>query len=71
MAKIDIRENEDAKVTEIKFSDDEQLTLLDGTTFYLRGEADEFYINAYDIDHLIKALKKAKEIWYPEVQQNV
>jgi len=64
--RIDVRENQkDDVVDEIVFGEEEEVIQKVGaTTFYVTGE-DETSVELWisDIDNMIKALEKAKELW--------
>jgi hypothetical protein len=63
--KIDIRNEEvkEYKIIEIVFSDTDSI-IIDGVNVMILDKEDdtEYYIAYGDIDNMIKALKKAKEI---------
>jgi len=64
--RIDVRENQkDDVVDEIVFGEDgEVIQKAEATTFYVTGEDEtpvELWIS--DIDNMIKALEKAKDLW--------
>ena len=64
--RIDVRENQkDDVVDEIVFGEDgEVIQKAEATTFYVTGE-DETSVELWisDIDNMIKALEKARELW--------
>ena len=66
MRELDIRDlEEDEEITRIRFSDDDWLEqgsfALDIVTGTHRRQQSRVYLS--DIDNLILALKKAKELW--------
>ena len=61
MATINIREEgEEEEVTSIVFGEDGSF-LINSTSFSIEVSDNEIYKS--DIDYLIKALQKAKELW--------
>jgi len=67
MATLDIRDKVKEEITEIKFDDsNDRLVMADAVTvgIYFDDEEKTKYLCEYaDIDNMIKALKKAKELW--------
>jgi hypothetical protein len=61
---IDIRETQDDEIEGIKFDDSGEYIFPIGSAIYYKyGDADVPLIYFEDIDNLIAALKKAKELW--------
>lgn len=63
---IDIRNNVETQITKIRFAEDDYLEVYESDPSILRiadGCGCETYIYIKDIDNLIKALEKAKEVF--------
>jgi hypothetical protein len=64
MAKIDIREiDEDEEITEIYFTDDEYLSILESNVLYVHSDGKKIPIFLESIPNMIVALEHAKAIW--------
>ncbi len=64
MAKINIREEEDKYIDTIVFGEhEERLYEYDSSLILIRDQSYRVAIIKSDIDYLIKALQKAKELW--------
>lgn len=67
MSVIDIRKEKDDVVTRIEFSDmfacNTILGSPGGQDIVIAGETEAVLVSMRDIDNLIKALEKAKELW--------
>ena len=69
MASIDIREDEQAKINEVRFADDLYISTSNNSDIFsivseFESEHDNEVVNigCEDIDNLIKALQKVKEL---------
>ena len=61
---FDVRNLDDNKITGIRFSDTSVLTCLSDTGCLLvDGDGDRVMINMKEVDDLIKALNKYKEVY--------
>lgn len=62
--KYDVRDDGESKITEIVFSDEDSLYIVDN---YIRfkedGEESNYAVHVSHIDDMIAALQKAKEVW--------
>lgn len=64
MAKIDIRDmDEDEEITEIYFTDDEYLSILESNVFYVHSDGKKVPIFLKSIPSMIAALEYAKVVW--------
>lgn len=64
MASVNVREDEDCSIDHIYFGEDgEYITKYGDNVIEIIERPNSIYICKSDIDYLIKALQKAKELW--------